>query len=241
MPHVCDVFNRLRITQLTDLHVGSILTPDMLPEIVRAVNEIKSEMIVVTGDLFDCSIEHLDIFIDVMSQMVAPLGVYYVLGNHDHREDAEKIRRAFAKGRLTLLTNENRRVWHKGASIAIGGIDWPNGKRKLRQYVEIAADGMCEADMSVLLSHHPDAFDVAQKYNIDLTIAGHTHGGQWLIRKQHSHNRRSIGLANIRWRYAQGVYRKSNSTVFVSSGLGGSFPIRFRCPAEISVLEVRVP
>jgi len=228
----------LRIVHISDLHVGTILTPDHLPAIVQAVNDLEADLIVNTGDLIDYSNKYLASIVEATTQMHAPLGVFTVMGNHDHRDNAYEIQHAFRMADLPLLVNEHVMVRCNDHDIAIAGIDFVESDANLHRLVHLTCEGISRDELRILLAHHPHAFEPAQRHGVDLVLSGHTHGGQFVFRNSRTHGRDSIGLGNLKWRYAQGHYQKAMTHLYVTNGLGGSFPLRFRCPAEISVLEL---
>jgi len=238
LPGLPDELCGLRITHLSDPHVGELVTPDHLPHIVDAANELAGDMVAVTGDFIDFSNSFLPPVMEAMAQLQAPLGVYFVLGNHDYLDDAEEVKRAFGQADLALLLNQAVRLRHRDRVLAVGGIDWSAAQRTQARTVRDTWKKMSPCDLSVLLAHHPHAFDPAHRCGIDLTLSGHTHGGQMLVSNKRS-RKGSIGLANLGFRYTRGLYERGDSRLFVSSGVGSWFPIRFRCPAEITSLELQ--
>src|SRR5690606_5487459 len=110
---------------------------------------------------------------------------------------------------------------------------WAHGEDELKRLVKQTARSMKEADFQLLLAHHPHAFDAACDVGIDLTLSGHTHGGQMLLSTKLT-KKGSIGLASLTNRYPRGLYSRGGHRLFVSSGVGSWFPLRFRCPAEIT-------
>lgn len=239
LPALPDALTSLSIAHLSDPHVGDLLTPAHLPAIVDATNAIGADLIAVTGDFIDFSNDVLPDVIDAMRQFRAPLGCWFVLGNHDYLDNADEVKAAFADAELNLLLNEAAHVEHAGHRIAIGGIDWSHTAAHLMRDVRATASAMDtdDADLSLLLAHHPHAFDTARSLGIDLTLSGHTHGGQFLISKKRG-KKGSIGLANLAFRYTKGLYENAGSHLHVTTGVGSWFPWRFRCPAEITRLEL---
>ena len=229
----------LRIVHLSDLHVGTILTPDHLPAIVDAAKRLQGDLIVNTGDLIDYSNKYLSAVVAATRQLHAPLGVYTVLGNHDHRDSAAEIIHAFRMADLNLLVNEHAMVRCNDHDIAVAGIDFVETDANLHRLVHLTCEGIRRDELRILLAHHPHAFDAARRCGVDLVLSGHTHGGQFVFRQARPADRPSFSLGDLKWRYAQGHYRKGGTHLFVTNGLGGSFPLRFRCPPEISVLELQ--
>ncbi len=239
LPRLPRKLSGLRIAHLTDLHVGSILTPDHLPGIVEAVNDTDADMIAVTGDMLDHAGDCIEAVAEAMADLDAPLGAYFVLGNHDYRDDIDRLIAAFNRRGLPLLINQSVRLVHEGCHITIGGIDYASNDDVLRDHVRTTSRHLGgHDDLRVLLAHHPHAFDAAQTCAFDLTLSGHTHGGQLLLRRATA-DRTSIGLGNLAWRYSHGTYQQGHHHLHVSSGVGSAFPLRVRCPAEINVLRLR--
>lgn len=228
----------LTITHLSDLHVGPIVRPEHLPAIVDRVNEIGTDLIANTGDTLDYSNKYLPAVVEALAELRAPMGVYHVLGNHDYRDSPAEVIRSFRKADLNLLVNEHAVVEVNDHHIAVAGIDWAQREENIGRLVDHTCDAICHADLRVLLAHHPHALDAATRHGVDLVLSGHTHGGQFVLRKNR-HGRESVGLGNMAFRYPQGHYRRGNTHLHVTNGIGGSFPLRYRCPAEISVLELQ--
>lgn len=229
----------LKITHLSDPHIGELITPDHLPHIVQAANSLGGDMIAVTGDFIDFSNKVLPAVVQAMKQLQAPLGAYFVLGNHDYLDNADEIKRRFADAGLNLLLNKAVEIERHGKKVAVGGVDWHDSPDVLERYVEKACERMNgHADLSILLAHHPHAFDIAHRCGVHVTLSGHTHGGQVLLSTKRS-RKGSIGFANFGFRYTRGLYSQGNSHLYVSSGVGSWFPFRFRCPAEITSLELQ--
>lgn len=241
LPDLPDQLDGLRITHLTDLHIGSIITPARLPGIVEATNAMGGDLIAVTGDYLDLSIKVLDDVIDAMQQLTAPLGVFFVAGNHDYLDDHEALPPRFREAGLRILMNETEVVERRGKRIVISGVDFPHKAKDMRRYVLRALKGAPrrrDDDLRVLLSHHPNAFDIARQRRVDLTLAGHTHGGQLVLSNTRG-KKGSIGLGSLAHRYPRGLYRRGDSYLYVNSGVGSWFPLRVNCPAEIACLTMR--
>ncbi len=239
LPQLPRELRGLRIAHFSDLHVGTILRPEHLDAIVRMVNELEADVIVNTGDLIDSSNRYLSKVVEAMTRLDAPLGVYTVLGNHDHRDNPAEIVHAFHMADLPLLMNDSVRLGVNGRTLALSGIDYAQSGPNLSRLVGRTCSAINDATLHVLLSHHPHALDHAAVHGVDLVLAGHTHGGQFVLRRTRPHKARSVGLGNLAFRYPQGHYQLGNTHLFVTNGLGGSFPVRFRCPAEVSLLELQ--
>lgn len=237
LPNLPDELCGLTITHISDPHIGELITIDHLEHVVETANELGAEMIVVTGDFIDFSNQYLPDVVRTLKELHAPMGVYCVLGNHDHLDNVHQVIEAFEAAGLELLVNRTLTAWRDEAAIHIGGIDWAREDHELARMVRGVAAEMDGAELKILLAHHPHAFDAAWRAGIDLTLSGHTHGGQVLLRKTQS-RKGSIGIGSLNCRYARGLYTHGPYRLHVSSGVGSWFPVRFRCPAEITVLEL---
>lgn len=228
----------LRIAHLSDLHVGQLLRPDHLPAIMDAVNATGADLIANTGDMLDYSNRYLGEVVEALAKLRAPLGVYSVLGNHDHRDHSGEVVHAFEHAGLNLLVNGYAYAKVHEHTIAIAGIDWAESDENLRLLVNRTCGGLHGDDLRLLLAHHPHALDAAVRHDVDLVLSGHTHGGQFVFRPSRTHERESFGLGNLNFRYPQGHYQRGPTHLFVTNGIGSSFPLRFRCPPEISLLTL---
>lgn len=229
----------MKITQLSDLHVGKIFTPDLLPAVIDAANGLDGDLIVVTGDLIDHDNRYLDAVIEACTQLSAPLGVYYVLGNHDVRDDPVLLKQRFREAGLRILDNAQVPLNYHGTTLSLAGIDWSGKAPEIARFVNLACRSPLPADFRILLTHHPHAFDPAIRHGINLVLAGHTHGGQFILKKT-AGNRGMISPVAATCRYPGGLYaeRHGKHQLYVSAGLGGSFPLRIGCPAEITSISL---
>lgn len=239
--HLPDALDGLRVTHLTDLHIGSLVQPQRLAGIIEATNALGGDIIAVTGDFVDLSLKVLDQVVDAMSQLTAPLGVYFVPGNHDYLDDGPRLIAAFRAAGLRMMMNESITIEHHEQRIVLMGIDYPHKKREMKSFVLEAlhqAPRRRESDLRILLSHHPNAFDTAIDHHIDLTLAGHTHGGQVVFTNLRG-KKGSIGVGSLTHRYPRGLYQRGKHFLYVNSGVGSWFPLRVKCPAEIACLTLR--
>jgi predicted MPP superfamily phosphohydrolase len=241
LPELPPALDGLRITHLSDLHVGDLFRPEKLAVVVRAANGMRGDLIAVTGDFVDLRLDVLDAVIAALHQLHAPLGVFLVPGNHDYLENGPELLRRLDQAGLRLLLNQTVDLRHQGALVRVAGIDYAPSPRQLAHLVQRVvhdAPRWHGPGLRLLLSHHPDAFDAAGRHGFDLTLAGHTHGGQLLLSNRRG-RKGSIGLGSLAFQYPRGLYRRGDRHLFVNSGIGSWFPWRVRCPAEIACLTLR--
>lgn len=234
-PHLPKAFDGMKVTHLTDLHLGPLFTvPEQLPRVVEACRELDSDLICCTGDWVDYALAPLPSALNLLATLKPPLGWTGVLGNHDYRESRWqmiKLLRAWMGPRL--LINDFVRFTVNGSSIDVCGLDFAVGGRRLERGLHALQARRPEpAPFTIGLTHYPDNFDAfraAQK--IDLGLSGHTHGGQvsWTLSPKPAY-----GPVTDRYKYPRGLYENYGSRLYVGCGLSSSIPLRINCPPEIA-------
>lgn len=161
------------------------------------------------------------------------------LGNHEYMRGIEDVKRIVAAGPVPLLINDGQRIIHAGSPIFLGGADDP---KRMRGDVDPFLDKAVQKTMSkadyndfkILMSHRPKALDVAGKYDVDLILSGHTHGGQIILNGKSAFE----GMVE-REPYLWGKYKKDQTQLYTSAGMGHWFPFRFNCPPEAPLIELK--
>jgi hypothetical protein len=174
-------FDGLRIVQLSDLHLGEGLGRAFLEGVVRQVQALQPDVVVITGDLVEGSVAELREHVEPLRGLSAPLGVYFVTGNHEYFWDGPAWEKAVAGLGITVLHNEHRVLRRDGASLVLGGItDLLGGQFAPGHAPDVTAAfaGAPEGCVRVLLAHQPKSVDEAAKAGVALQLSGHTHGGQ---------------------------------------------------------------
>lgn len=228
----------LRIVQLSDLHVGPILGHSFVAALVARCNALAPDLVVITGDLADGSAARLRADVAPLRELRAPLGVFFVTGNHDYFSGVEEWMEQVASLGIRVLANERVGFDGLGASgdagFDLAGVHdrtggWMGGPR-----CDLAA-ALAGRDSSrplVLLAHDPQVFREASLSGVDLQLSGHTHDGQiWPFRF-------AVRLAT---RYLAGRYTRNGSELYVSRGTGSwGPPMRLFAPAELTEITLRV-
>jgi len=220
----------LSIAHVTDVHVGRFTRGKVLGKIAEATNALRPDLVMMTGDLINISIEDLPAAIELVKKMDARFGVYLCEGNHDRIDDGVRFEREVKASGIPLLLDEIAPLRVKGHPVDVLGVKWARGRAgynpdALANLAARRRDGA----WSVLLAHHPHAFDTARTLDIPLTLAGHTHGGQLHLSEQ-------LGFGPFMYRYWSGLYQKpdeNHAACVVSNGVGNWFPLRINAPAEI--------
>lgn len=261
----------LRIVQLSDIHMSGYMSRSDVRRAVGMANELGADLAVVTGDFITGATDPLADCIEEVRRLRAPLGVFGCNGNHEIYARAEEAtEELFAQYGMKLLRHENAVLPFRGAKLNLIGVDYqrersPNGQR-VQMLPNLA--GLVRRDMpNILLSHNPNTFNRAAELGIELSLAGHTHGGQ--IQVEILDHRLSPArfitdyIAGTYFRpiampattvraLRDGNYRASNeapvsshaqpalSVLYVNRGLGTvGAPVRLGVPPEISLLTLR--
>jgi predicted MPP superfamily phosphohydrolase len=221
----------LRIVHLSDFHYGPLVNPEHLERAVRAANELGADLIALTGDYISQDRAYAAPCAEVVGKLRARHGVYAVLGNHDHWTDAALIADLFRAEGIRVLINEGSRVDLRGETFWLAGVD---DTMVGLEDLPLALAGSSDDELKLLLAHNPIILRRAARANVDLVLSGHTHGGQVAWRSEKSRSGRP------RRRLLRGLGRRGNTQIYVTRGLGTVvLPIRYGCPPEISVLELR--
>jgi predicted MPP superfamily phosphohydrolase len=252
IPNLPHQLNGFRITQISDLHFGPYIRARDMAPVVELVNSVRSELIVITGDFLDHSLELLGEARQTLGRLRAPYGVFGILGNHDYYSDqrnpvtgypgCERLMAGLEPAGIQFLRNERASIVVGGAELLLAGLDWlgatrgdPNiyQQRSTREALDGILRGSNPEAVRVLLAHHPHSFADAQQLDIPLTLSGHTHGGGQVVLGQI--NGVPIGLSALRFRYIRGLYEEGGRHLYVNRGIGFfGIPIRINCPPEIS-------
>jgi uncharacterized protein len=222
------------IAQISDVHVGPTIKRGFVEGIVTRVNELKADLIAVTGDLVDGSVQQLSIHTAPLAALSARHGAYFVTGNHEYysgeRAWTEEVRRLG----LRVLKNEHVVLAHDGASLVLAGVTDFSAHHydpAQRSDPEAALRGAPQnAGAKILLAHQPSSAPAAEKAGFDVQISGHTHGGQfwpWNL---------FVGFFQP---FTGGLHRLKNLWVYVSRGTGyWGPPNRFGVPSEITRIRL---
>ncbi|SYZ74471.1 putative Metallophosphoesterase [Candidatus Zixiibacteriota bacterium] len=226
-----------RILHMTDSHLGIYKFLDDIENILVRADTYKPDLILYTGDIAD-RLSLLPETLDMVVTLKTRHGIFASLGNHEYYRGITNVLRAFDAGRVPLLRSSGILLDINGAKLYIGGADDPRVLRKdnrqfLKTTVSLALEGAPDDAFKIVMTHRPEGFDPAAENNVNLVLAGHTHGSQ-------------VGLAGhsvftplLPGRYLWGHYAKGNSQMYLSSGIGHWFPFRLGCPPEAPVIELR--
>ena len=220
----------LTIAQVSDMHVGRFTSGQVLEEMVRTVNELRADLVLLTGDLINDALADLDHGLELAGRMQGRFGKFLIEGNHDLIESGTEFERRVKASSVPFLLDESAIVAVRGTPLQLLGLSWTraheNRDKAIAQSVNKLLEQRQENVFPILLAHHPHAFDAAAEARMPLTLSGHTHGGQLMLNEQ-------VGFGPALFRYWSGLYNRGESKLIVSNGVGNWFPIRANAPAEI--------
>jgi predicted MPP superfamily phosphohydrolase len=237
LPRLPKRLRGLTITHVSDIHVGRLFRPGHLPGLVDAVNKLDSDLIAFTGDAVDHSFDYMAAACEALGRMHSRYGRFSVIGNHDLIDSPRQAMDYMRRHEPDFLADACREINVGGERLRIAGLRWrryDRARRNVPEYLEQVQRMLAGADGDVFtlaLTHHPHAFDALAVGGVDLTLAGHTHGGQIMLTPPGSAH--PIGGGSLLFRYIWGEYRQGDSAMYVTSGAGNWFPVRINAPAEL--------
>ena len=234
-PERCD---GLKIAALADLHVGSPFNHlDNLQRVIDVTMDAKPDLILLLGDyviqgVVGGNYVGPDRIAEGLRGLSAPLGVFAVLGNHDHWDGAGRFEKAFRKAGIRLLEDEMVSLAWKSCEFSLIGLsDFLEGRRSYSQVLE----KLPKEKPAIGFTHNPDVFPLLPA-SLSLVLAGHTHGGQVSLPIFGP----LVVPSRYGNRYTAGHIVEGNRHLFVSSGIGTSIlPVRFMVPPEVSMVVLR--
>lgn len=253
----------LAIVQISDIHFGAYMSRESVRRAVDMANGVGADLAVVTGDLITGIHDSMHDCMEEVRHLHAPLGVYGCNGNHEIYARAEDLaERLYQQAGMKLLRNQSAVIDYKGAQLNLMGVDYqrertPSGRKQL---MLPNLERLVRGDMpNILLSHNPNSFNRAAELGVELSLAGHTHGGQVKVEILDM----SLSPARFMTDYVAGLYHrplsmpdeprkygetikllqnapKGLSALYVNRGLGTvGAPIRLGAPPEITHIVLR--
>lgn len=252
LPNLPSDFHGLKILQISDIHSGSFVSTRHLEEAVKMINAQNADVVFFTGDLVNDRAVEMDIHMEALSKINAPMGVFSTLGNHDYGDYTQWESREAKKKNLQdlkdihatmgwrLLMNEHVPLKRGDSEIALIGIENWGGNMNFPKYGDMkkAHAGTEKYPVKLLLSHDPShwSMQVREEYkDVDITFSGHTHGFQF-----------GVEIPGFKWSPSQyvykqwaGLYKHGDQHLYVNRGLGFiGYPGRLGISPEITVMEL---
>lgn len=223
----------LRLVQLTDIHLSAFLSEREVARAVDMANETKAHIALVTGDLITYEGDPLDACLGQLARLRADAGIFGCMGNHERYANVEDyVEHSGARLGMQFLRRRAVQLPFGEAALNLAGVDY---QRLHRPYLKGAHQLVVPGAFNVLLSHNPDVFPVAAQQGYQVTLAGHTHGGQVRVEIL----REDLNIARFFTPFVDGLYRRDNSAIFVSRGIGTiGLPARLGAPPEVALLRL---
>lgn len=232
IPRLSPTLHGLTLVQLTDIHVGNFMKQEKLERYVRVVNELQPDLVALTGDFIGSSPEFIPACATALEKLDAREGVFACLGNHDYWVGARSVTAALEAAGVEVLRNEGHRLMIRDAPLNIAGVDDPwRGKADF----DLALSSVDPNAPTIMLCHQPDLFPAIAQRAVDLTLAGHYHGGQIKLEFFGF----AVSPAHLITAFVEGFYRHGQALLYVSRGIGITGPpVRLNAPPEITVLRL---
>ncbi|WP_437486241.1 metallophosphoesterase [Sorangium sp. So ce1014] len=236
------------LAQLSDVHVGSFMDAERLDELRDAMNALRADIHVITGDLLDHHVSQLELSARLLRGLRPARGqLFFCMGNHEYiaarSASIPTIVKGLEEAGAQVLVDEAREVRLGGDRLWMSAIDYPSRARPGEPARRPTADGLARAlgqmrddgAPRVLLSHHPGTFRAARELPFDLMLSGHTHGGQISLGRIGDYALTPMLPAGL---YHNGLYEHRGRRLHVNAGAGGWLPVRINCPPEITLVEL---
>ncbi|MDQ3193932.1 MAG: metallophosphoesterase [Bacteroidota bacterium] len=240
------------ITLICDIHSGPYMKEDLMNEYVQVINDLKSDFILIPGDITNSEKTEVIPFANAFKNLKASKGIYASLGNHDYFSDPEFIAKIISEETpIKLLRNDSEIININGKDLCILGVEDTRQSGSaidnvVMGYLNMTVEKLKEKLVSknlnyestpkVALIHKPYFFEQMKDKQLDLILSGHTHGGQVVLAKLGNIN---LSFAGAVSKYISGIYENEVSKMYISRGIGSvALPIRFNCPPEITKITL---
>lgn len=238
----------LTLTLLSDIHAGEYMTEDDMREYAEVVNDLGSDIIFIPGDFVNFQPEDSKNVAKAFRDLKAKHGIYGTLGNHDFFVNPDYVASVINnESPVKILRNKYDKITVNGKDLYVLGVDDTRDagikmNEMILNYIDKTsaeaslANSSYNSSPKILLCHKPYAFDDIAKRDIDLILAGHTHGGQVIPFKFGDFR---LTFATFVSKYIAGLYNIGKSNMYISRGLGTvGLPIRLNCPPEITKITL---
>ena len=227
-PGLAPELEGLRIVQFSDVHAGPTIKRPQVEAIVAAIEDLQADLIVFTGDLVDGSVADLRSQVEPLARLRAPLGCYFITGNHEYYSGVEEWLAEAQRLGFTVLNNEHRLLL-EGRLLLAGVTDI--GSDPASDPAAALGPEPPPGALRLLLAHQPRSIFAAAQAGYHLQLSGHTHGGQFVPWKY---------LIPLQQPYIEGLHQHARTWIYVNRGAGyWGPPIRVGAPSEISLLTLR--
>jgi len=222
----------LRLLQISDIHLGAFFSRKDLARVVDASNGLRPDLAFITGDLITTEEDPLDTCLLELSRLRSATGVWGCMGNHEMHARVQRYTKARARELgMDFLRFEQRSLKFGNSRLNLLGVDYQNWRLNMPKIDEL----LSKDTFNLLLAHTPEVFPDAAAKGVQLTLSGHTHGGQINLELLGA----NLNVVDLDTKYTKGLYTLSGSSIYVNSGLGTiGVPLRIGAPPEITVIRL---
>lgn len=238
-------FDGKRIVFISDIHHGAALSIERVKKLVQRINDLHPDVIILGGDYTSRENKYIKPLFDELRNLKSKYGIYGVMGNHDYFVNGDLTKKMMVRNGIKLCDNKSYWLKISRDSIKIGGVDDPDGQKPES---DSTVFDVHRKDFCILISHRPEYIDQLNTDLVDLTLSGHTHGGQvtffglWApVLPTENDLWAGLSLTKESQKYRYGlIHPKSGMQSYITSGIGTRSPhFRFFCRPEIAVLELK--
>lgn len=223
-----------KIIQLSDIHIGGLIDKKFIEDLVKKVNILNGDLVVITGDLVDTKLEFAKPALDELKNIKSKYGTYFIVGNHEYFHGVTPIIDYVNNLGIKVLENESVYIGDENIGFNLAGV-YDNFGFKYGSYIPDINKALenCKSSPTVLLAHQPKFINsISNTSNIDLILCGHTHGGQIFPFNF---------LVKLDQPYVKGLNIHNETTqVYVNKGTGfWGPPMRLGASSEITILNLK--
>lgn len=247
IPNLPESFKGTTISLASDIHSGPYMSEEELRHIVKTINSLGSDIILLPGDFVTSNRNEVEGIAETFHELSAPMGVFATTGNHEYYVDVDLVCDVLDESNIKVLRNDNHIFEKNGEKLYLLGVDdmdanlitsHINGKQI--DHIDAVFKGVPDNAATILMNHKPYHFDEYSHMNVGLMLSGHTHGGQIVFARLFD---TTLSFSRVASKYVEGLYTHENdkrtSQMYVSRGLGTvALPMRFNCPPEITQITL---
>ncbi len=234
LPNLPKEFDGFKIVQISDLHAGPTIGLSYVENVVAMANQLAPDLIVLTGDFIDGSVQQLRDVIAPLRNLRSQHGTYFITGNHEYYWGVTDWLEEFRRLGAHVLLNEHVIIRQNNSSFLLAGVSDYHAAQIMPEHAsdpKKALAGAPEHTVKILLAHQPASYQEASALGFDLQLSGHTHGGQYFPWNY---------VVALFHRYYKGLNKHKNMWIYVSRGTGyWGPPLRTGVPSEITLLRLR--
>ena len=227
-------FDGFKIVQISDLHIGPTIKGDYVKKIVDIVNDLKPDLVALTGDFIDGTVEDLKEDAAPLANIMAPHGVFFVTGNHEYYWGAVEWINEFTNLGARVLSNQHVIINYNNEKIILAGVTDYSTRHMQSEHASNpskALEGAPDNLKKILLAHQPVSYKMAYKAGFDLQLSGHTHAGQYFPFNI---------IVYFFQHFYKGLNRYNNMWIYINRGTGyWGPPLRTGVPSEITLVTLR--